>query len=96
MATKNDFMVIVTARPNADLDILMGYGSPLSVPCGTMGTSIARRVLEGKGQAVISAQDLLPTFDTSDGVNVMLDNFDFTVKSTLRPLLFELLRLHGS
>lgn len=88
-------MVIVMPRPHANLELLSRSDGPLSVPCGTIGTSLARRVLEGKGRVVIPASDLRPAFDTQDGVNAMFDNFDFTVERTLHPLLFELLKLQN-
>lgn len=85
-------MVIVTARPHANLEILARSDGPLVVPCGSLGTGLARSVLEGNGRALIPATSLRAAFDTQDGVNALFDNFEFTVEHTLSPMIFELLK----
>ncbi|MBW3512220.1 MULTISPECIES: hypothetical protein [unclassified Janthinobacterium] len=85
-------MVIVTPRPHANLELLSRIDGPLSVPCGVIGPSLARQVLAGNGRVVIPASHLRTAFDTQDGVNALLDNFDFAAERTQAPLLFELLK----
>lgn len=85
-------MVIVTPRPHANLELLSRSDGPLCVPCGVIGTSLARQVLAGNGRVVIPASFLRPAFDTQDGVNALFDNFEFTAERTQSPLLFELLK----
>lgn len=91
MSTKQDFMVVVTARRYDELEMLISCGN-LENHCTSVGVSIAKMVLDGKGQALIPARRLLFTFETDDAVNLMHHHFNFTVKNTQRPLLHELLR----
>jgi hypothetical protein len=53
---------------------------------------LARQVLASNGRVVIPASHLRTAFDTQDGVNALLDNFDFAAERTQAPLLFELLK----
>ena len=89
--SKNDF-VRVHIRNGVDLYLLVSAESPLKVPCGSIGRSIAQRVLEGGGVASIPLSDIRMAIDTQDGVNAIMDNFNLEDPKTLRPLLFELLR----
>ena len=91
MANK-DFMVIVTARPEANLQLLMQHNGPLAGPCGTVGSSLARRILEGTGRVVVEASYLAPAMDTTYGVREMFDNFDFDVEGKSAPLIYQLLK----
>lgn len=79
-------------RATADRDVLTATNSPLSTVCGAMGRLIAARVIEGNGKAVISASDIKIAIDTSDGTNMILDNFDLFDEQTREPLMFHLLK----
>jgi len=62
------------------------------VACGNIGGIIARKVLEGGGEAMIARSDVRMAIDNTDGASIILDTFDLIDLRTRRPLLFELLR----
>jgi hypothetical protein len=84
-------MVVVVAREGVDLVKLSGSEGPMSVPCGTIGPSIAKRVLQEGGTALIPAGDIRLAIDTCAGVNALLDSFHLLDDRTRRPLLLQLL-----
>lgn len=91
MDRNKERMVHVMARQGADLVRLSSCDSPMMGPCGTVGTGIAKKVLEGNRQALISVSDIRMAIDTMDGVNVLLDNFDLTDPNSQSPLIYALL-----
>ncbi|MDL5364161.1 hypothetical protein QSH18_00915 [Xanthomonas sp. NCPPB 2654] len=96
MITK-DFKVTALARLGVDLHNLAKSDGPLAKPCGTVGPSIARKVLAGDGQAEISILDLKIATDTQSGVEAILDNFELYDPKTKTPLFGSLIaaRLKG-
>ena len=88
--------VTVIARTGVDLIDLARYDGPLAVPCGTVGPSIARAVLEGNGKAKVSMLNLKIAIDTQYGVESILDNFELYDSKNGKPLLWSLVaaRLH--
>jgi hypothetical protein len=83
-------VVIVIARPDVNLSNLAEYEGPLAVPCGIVGPSIAREVLEGEGRAQISISKLKIAIDTQDGVESILDNFELRDPKSGKPFLWSL------
>lgn len=83
--------VTISPRLGVDLDNLTDSDGPLSVPCGSAGTSIARKVKEGNGKANIQLSLLKIAMDNQDGVEAILDNFELTDSKTLKPMLFILI-----
>jgi hypothetical protein len=91
MKADEDQMVLVVARPGADLVKLSSYPSLMEGPCGQVGPMIATKVLQGKGSALVPRSHIRIATDTTDGVNAILDNFDLFDPDSQRPLLFDLL-----
>ena len=89
MDTK-EITVTAVARPGADLRNLAEHDGPLLVPCGTVGSSIARAVLSGGGQAEISLLNLKIATQTQDGVEGIFDNFQLYDTETRAPLFWSL------
>lgn len=89
--TVKDRKVLVIARKPENLDKLSSLEGPLVI-FGTIATSIARKVKEGNGKAVISSKDLKITLDTQDAVNAIFDNFDLYDLETKNPLVYQLLK----
>ncbi|MCQ8130424.1 hypothetical protein [Methylomonas rivi] len=89
MNTK-EFEVIVIARKGIDLVNLARHDGPLAIPCGTVGPSVAKAVLEGKGKAKVSMLNLKIAIDTQYGVESILDNFELYDSTTRKPLLWSL------
>ncbi len=87
-----EHMVHVVARSSADLVKLSSSDSSMKLPCGAIGPLIAKNVLDGNGQALVSIKHIRMAIDTTDGVNALLDNFDLNDPHTERPLLFALIR----
>jgi len=83
--------VLVVARNIENLDKLSSRDGPLVV-FGTIATSIARKVKEGNGTAIIPSKDLKIILDTQDAVNAIFDNFDLYDAKTNSPLIHELLK----
>lgn len=87
-----DRMVLVVARASADLAQLAGDGSRMKVPCGSIGPIIAKKVLDGGGQAQVRAADIKMSIDNEEGLHAVLDNFDLFDGRTREPLLNFLLK----
>jgi hypothetical protein len=85
-------MVIVEAKGGIDLECLAKGNGPLSISCGSLGNSMAKKLLEGKGRAVIKRSDLTLMIDTQDSLEVILENFILTDKESQLPLFFKLLK----
>lgn len=83
--------VLVVARNVENLDKLSSREGPLVI-FGTIATSIARKVKEGNGTAIIPSKDLKIILDTQDAVNAIFDNFDLYDAKTKSPLIHELLK----
>lgn len=92
MITKHEDMVHVKARPHADLVKLSGDNSPMELPCGGVGPQIAKKVLNGNGQALIPIHQIRMAIDTDDGVNAIFDKFVLTDPHSQYPLPFVLIR----
>jgi hypothetical protein len=90
MKAKED-KVTVVARQGIDLHILVQHDGPLAGPCGSIGPSIARVVLEGKGRAEVSMAKLKIAMDTQAGVEGILDNFELYDSRTQTPLIWSLI-----
>lgn len=82
--------VTVIARIGVNLSDLARCDGPLAVPCGTIGPSIAREVLKGKGQARVPMLRLKMAIDTQCGVESILDNFELYDHNNGQPLLLSL------
>lgn len=93
--SKKDNEVLVVARNMDNLDELSRRDGPL-VQFGTRATSIARKVKEGNGKAVISYVDLRIAMDTQDAVNAIFDNFDLYDARTKAPLIYQLLKINDA
>jgi len=91
MSRKADAAILVVARSGVDIQAFSN-SERVRVACGTIGGIIARKVLEGGGEAMIARSDVRMAIDNTDGANIILDNFDLIDARTRTPLLFELLR----
>lgn len=86
--------VTAVARKGIDLHNLARHDGPLANPCGAIGPSIAREVLDGNGKAEISMLDLKIAIDTQDGVKSILDNFELYDPKSQTPLIWFLISAH--
>ncbi|GAB4056971.1 hypothetical protein [Uliginosibacterium sediminicola] len=84
--------ILVVARDKANLVKLSSRDSPMIVQCGTIGRTIAQKVLDGGGKAVVLASEIKMAIDTTDGANAIQDNFDLFENRTKEPLLHYLLK----
>lgn len=80
----------VVARGGIDLNTLAENTGPISAACGTVGLSIASRVLAGKGKVDIPLSLILMATDTQSGVEAIFDNFELFDPRTAEPLFYVL------
>jgi len=84
-------MVKIVARQGSNLEVLSQSDNLLRNTCGNIGTLIVKKVIDGRGVAVISRNELLLALDTKQGTNILQDNFELLDAESERPLLFTLL-----
>lgn len=77
MRTLNEY-VIVTARDGVDIEELAQSMNSIESACGTVGSSIARQIIEGNGKAVVKLSLIRSATDTQSGVEAIFDNFILT------------------
>ena len=85
-------LVLVRIRQGVSLDGLAALMSGDKSAWGAAGNSIARLVLEGRGEAMVPVAIVQQATASSEGVEAILDNFHLEDAETQRPLLWELLR----
>lgn len=87
--------VLVVARTHANLDELSNPRGPL-LNFSSAATSMAKKVKEGNGRAVIPSSHLRMILDIQAAVNAIFDNFELYDAKTQSPLIWELLKQNKS
>ncbi len=83
----NDIQLIVFARDLDNLRNNQNLIERLFVVCGTIGSFVAKRVIENNGNTQIALSKLRMGFDTQSGAEALFDNFKISVAETGEPLI---------